>query len=165
MPVPSSAGQNLDIDLGQQDTGEAGQGSVTGGLARGNSAPYDTDAICDAPGFDQRDAARTVEHTVERAQTLKFHVERLELGKSFSRVPDQDCGDRFDSLSLELVERRDRHPQTLVRVAKRDFGRSADDVDPAKNPVGEADRARVAGRLFGGDETKSDLSRVFYQAK
>ena len=80
----SPACKNLNIDFGEKDAGEGRLSAVAGGVARGNRTLYETDALGDAPGFDERDAARTFEHTVERAQALKLDVERLELRKSFS---------------------------------------------------------------------------------
>lgn len=102
---PSPARKDLNIDFGEKDAGEGRLSAVAGGVARGNRPLYETDTLRDAPGLDEGNAARTFEHTVERAQALKLDVERLELRKSFSRVAGQDCGDRFDNLALEPVER------------------------------------------------------------
>ncbi len=55
------------VDLGQQDAAEARLGPVAGGLARRNRALYEMDALGDATCFNQRNSARTFEHTVERA--------------------------------------------------------------------------------------------------
>ena len=69
---PLASLQDPDIDFGEQNADKSGESPVADRLARGNRALDDANALRDAPGLDQRDAARPLENVVEHAKPLEL---------------------------------------------------------------------------------------------
>ena len=156
--------KDLDIDFGEQNAGEGGLGAVPG-LVAGRDRPLNQpDPFGNTPSLDQRDAARPFQDEVKGAEPLEFGVESFDLRQSFARATREDGGDRPDDFGLQPIEGRDRDAQTFLCVNERLLRRSADDVDPSKNPIGEADRARIATRLARRDEAYREVARVLDEA-